>query len=666
MNPELPQAARKDFQRAVALFNEGRFATAEGICADLIARFPFNGEVAHLGGVLANRMGRFDIAVQRLTRSVQADPSRAKVLGALGFAHEQLGQLDEARASFGAAIRTEPAFAEAYNGLAVTLVRMGNTAEAMPYFDRAIALQPTLIEARLNAAHALTDMGRVTEAAKQFLEAARLAPRRDDVLWASAIGLHQADDFDNAERLLRAMLARNPANAVARARLGLVLESKGLEEEALANVEAAIASEAADAMAHNIHGLMLLNRKRAREALDPFRKALALDSNLGEAALNLAAALRETGQHDEANWLLRAARGSLDAVGLARLAAYKAEIGDSDACIEIAEQAIGRSAHLQLAHSTLALELLRSGKTDRGWREHLYRPSRGNEVLESIISGTYPPALPSELAGRDVLILAEQGLGDMLFFLRFAKPLADAGARLHVRQLDPRLAPIVQRALEVDLWPEGQPPGAGTVVIWAGDLPLFVRPLTGSDTATSLRAEPLADRVERMNTRLGPARRRRLGVAWRAGTVPAPTSGRKSYLYKDLSPRTMGECLAGLPFDLVSIQRAPVEGATKELEEAVGAGVLDCSDVNADLEDMLALLSLLDGYVGVSSTNVHLLSLLGREGHVLIPFPPDWRWQSRGESPWHPGFRTYRQSPDRDWSEALGALRADLTSEATE
>ncbi|HEY2628850.1 MAG TPA: hypothetical protein VGI57_06950, partial [Usitatibacter sp.] len=155
-----------------------------------------------------------------------------------------------------------------------------------------------------------------------------------------------------------------------------------------------------------------------------------------------------------------------------------------------------------------------------------------------------------------------------------------------------------------------------------------------------------------------------IGVAWRAGTIAAPTSGRKSFLYKDLSPRTLGECLAGLPFDVVSIQRTPVENATHELEEALGAKVSDCSDVNADLEDTLALLSLLDDYVGVSSTNIHLLGLLGRTGRILIPFPPDWRWQSHGESLWHPGFVTYRQSPDRDWSGALRALREDLTSEA--
>jgi hypothetical protein len=75
---------------------------------------------------------------------------------------------------------------------------------------------------------------------------------------------------------------------------------------------------------------------------------------------------------------------------------------------------------------------------------------------------------------------------------------------------------------------------------------------------------------------------------------------------------------------------------------------------------MLALLSLLDDYVGVSSTNVHLLASLGRTGRILVPFPPDWRWQASGESAWFPGFATYRQDSAGQWSNAFGHLRADI------
>ena len=59
---------------------------------------------------------------------------------------------------------------------------------------------------------------------------------------------------------------------------------------------------------------------------------------------------------------------------------------------------------------------------------------------------------------------------------------------------------------------------------------------------------------------------------------------------------------------------------------------------------MLALLALLDDYVGVSNTNMHLRAGVNRTAKVLVPAPPEWRWMAEGkESPWFPGFTVYRQ-----------------------
>jgi hypothetical protein len=76
---------------------------------------------------------------------------------------------------------------------------------------------------------------------------------------------------------------------------------------------------------------------------------------------------------------------------------------------------------------------------------------------------------------------------------------------------------------------------------------------------------------------------------------------------------------------------------------------------------MTALLDVLDEYVAVSNTNIHLVAGLGRQARVLIPFPPEWRWmRADGESPWFAGFPLYREPLAREWSEPLARLRADL------
>ena len=110
-------------------------------------------------------------------------------------------------------------------------------------------------------------------------------------------------------------------------------------------------------------------------------------------------------------------------------------------------------------------------------------------------------------------------------------------------------------------------------------------------------------------------------------------------------------------------QRNPDGGQTERLAALTGKTVHDASAVNADLEDMLALLSHLQEYVGVSNANMHLLAGLNGRARVLIPNPAEWRWMAQGRiSPWFPRFTVYRQSTDLSWTEAVAQLRADLAA----
>jgi len=76
---------------------------------------------------------------------------------------------------------------------------------------------------------------------------------------------------------------------------------------------------------------------------------------------------------------------------------------------------------------------------------------------------------------------------------------------------------------------------------------------------------------------------------------------------------------------------------------------------------MLALLALLDDYIAISNTNVHLRAATGRPARALVPRPSEWRWMYTGrESPWFPGFTVCRQGIDGDWNETLSRLTQDL------
>jgi hypothetical protein len=277
--------------------------------------------------------------------------------------------------------------------------------------------------------------------------------------------------------------------------------------------------------------------------------------------------------------------------------------------------------------------LLSVGEWREGWKHHLWRPRTGES--------------PERLPLQEKLVLeAEYGLGDVLFFLRFVPSLGKTAA-LHLPPPLAKLAPILDIELAAEQDGIGLP-----------DLPS----LLGTESTPPpfpLRAE--RDAREEL-ARLGPPPY--LGLTWRAGTDlrrSRELGVEQRVQFKEVPPALLGEALRGWPGTLVSVQRASTPEELRVLQEAAGKDVHDLSAVNDDLREALAVLAALDDYVGVSNTNMHLRAGLGRTARVLVPNPPEWRWMRSGDaSPWFPGFSVYRQPASRDWSGPLRRLREDL------
>jgi hypothetical protein len=121
--------------------------------------------------------------------------------------------------------------------------------------------------------------------------------------------------------------------------------------------------------------------------------------------------------------------------------------------------------------------------------------------------------------------------------------------------------------------------------------------------------------------------------------------------------------LADIEASFVALQRHPEPGEMEEFSTLLGRPVLDLTELNEDLEAMLALVEQLDSYVCVSNTNTHLRAAVGKPCHVLVPNPADYRWMKDGDiSPWFPSSTVYRESYQEGWEPALVALSADLAA----
>ena len=178
---------------------------------------------------------------------------------------------------------------------AARMLQAGQLEAAASLADLSVRLLPSnprswllLAEARLRS--------RDFEAAKEALAQAKLLDPDNAGVWFAEASLAMADDdFANAETLIRRGLALDPENANAYFDLGNALFLQGEGEEALAAFQEAAARKEDFWAAINNQGLVLYEADQQEEAMDLWRQAIAINNQVAEPELALAAALYNQG-----------------------------------------------------------------------------------------------------------------------------------------------------------------------------------------------------------------------------------------------------------------------------------------------------------------------------------------------------------------------------------
>jgi tetratricopeptide (TPR) repeat protein len=592
----------------------------------------------YLEGVQAMREGRADDAARLLEEAAKSPGAPAEWSISLGLALEATGRPDDAARAFTRALERRPDHPDAWYCLGLVRFKQQRLEEAASALERAAALSPARAEARRQAALAHRQLGLGLAGSGKFSEAA------GRFFAARACGLEDAELLNN---------------------LGYALLRVGRLEEAGQALGLAIQRDRNLAAARNNLGAVQHARGELAAAMASYEAALAIDPRLADARVNLALAHFRLGDRERARREAESARG-LDArtsEASKNLGQLFRELGELEAALALFRQAVADEPGNVRSQLSLATALLERGEWREGWEHYRWRTTRS--AHPAIRSGTIHPVeeqLPEDLRDRRFTLFDEQGLGDVLFFLRFAPALRARGATLAF-QGDARLIPLLEPSgLFEAMLPRDAPPDPAREILLVPDLP-WLLDASRSDPVPppfALRAAP--ERLEQARgtlAALGP--RPWIGLTWRAGI--ASTGDWITHLFKLVSPERLGEALRELPGTLVSVQRGPEPGETERIAQAAGRPVHDLCAANDDLQEVTAVLAALDRYVGVSSTNMHIRAGLGSSAEVLVPFPPEWRWMAEGSrSPWFPGLNVLRESPSGGWSSALEDLRRSLGS----
>ena len=185
------------------------------------------------------------------------------------------------------------------------------------------------------------------------------------------------------------------------------------------------------------------------------------------------------------------------------------------------------------AHAGLANNLLADGQFADGWQHFLRR----NSVL-AIATHLDRTPLAADLSGSHVIVLADQGLGDQVFFARYLLELRARGAHVTFRT-DPRIAEMLHRSGITDKIAPDANPADGDRVISVGDLPFLLNCEDNSALPPPFKIVALPEREDTLRSQLSVfGARPWIGVTWRAGTPICARRCSKKYRPHSSRPRS--------------------------------------------------------------------------------------------------------------------------------
>ena len=381
----------------------------------------------------------------------------------------------------------------------------------------------------------------------------------------------------------------------------------------------------------------LIEQARYTEAAACCRRVLRQRPAVVEAHLNLGSALEQSGRLEDASLCYRHAVQLRPTYAEAQnnLGVVLHQLGRFREAMECFDEAITLSPGFARPHVNRAMAYLLAGRYREGWQELEWR---------HVAPITHPRPLGcpewngEPAAGRTILLQSELGLGDTIQFARYAALVRQSGARV-ILECSPRLVPLFENSPDLDgVVSSHDPPPDGNFRIGLLSLPrLFYGKI------------PAPARFHLSGGRQPGGGR--IGLSWRAD--PAHENHHKRSI-----PLETFAGLAKIPgLTFYSLQRDAGEAELASagfkitnLERASG-GILDTASAILDLNLVIS----------ADTMVAHLAGSLGTPVWVILPVVPDWRWLlERGDSPWYPGMRLFRQEVAGDWRAAMERVTREL------
>lgn len=567
-----------------------------------------------------HQAGKLDEAQTLFTHILNATPDHADSLHLLGVIAHQSNNPAQAEKLIKHAIKQSPEEPLYLYNLGLVYQQNQQPDQATACFKKALQLVPSFIEALNSLGSILLAQEQFHEATQVFRDSLRLSPQQPGVMNDLGLAYHNLGNFDQAITCYQKALAFNPHFSSAYLNSGNALLLSQEISAAITAYKQAIQLDPQNALAHNNLGHAYAEIGSFDKAVACHNQALQLNPTYGEAYKKLGYA--HQGLH---NYL----------EGVANF-----------------RQALLLQPNDPDSHFDLGAALLLSGNFKEGWKEYEWRLQTGKISFEHFEKHA-PRWDGTKLNGKSILLITEQGYGDVIQFARYIPMVADMGGEVTLlcsEDLVPLLrgmkaithiASSVTSVRQFDVYYPlmSLPMLFGTEM---KSIPQHVPYLTPEISKPAI--PPLQKNLQNNN--------KRVGLVW-AGNPKHTGDRHRSLSLEDMAPLLDAENVSFFSLQIGSSR----EKKYSQYEEKI----TDLSPWLHDFSDTASAIDSLDLIITVDTAVAHLAGAMGKPVWILLPLTPDWRWLTdRRDSPWYPSARLFRQSRFSDWKSVVREIKKSL------
>ena len=597
-------------------------------------------------------------AIIQYKMAIAIDHHYIDALNNLAICYHDLKQYDQAIITYKKIISINENIGNVHANLANTLRIISKHTDALKHIEKALEIEPSNAIYLLNKGNIFKDLKETEKAIFYYDKALEIEPNFPEALNNKGSALTDSNKFNEALELFTKSLQINHNNYEAINNLANLYSKINKYENALGLYLEALKIKNNDPDIFNNLGLIYYELNKYEDSIVAYNKAIELNSDHFEAYNNRGNSYKEITNFEQA---LRDVDTSIHikndfAFGYVNKGNVLGEIGKIKEAIDSYKTAIEIDPKCIEAQFNLGILQLSLKDMITGFHNYELRRKKTKPTFTFSKDIPYLEHL-SDLNGKKILLIPEQGIGDTIQFCRYIPLLQERGAE--VTFCCPKNLINLFKYFIYDLKVIGDADITNNYDYYCSLLSLpyiFNTKFNNIPSAVKyFNVDPIKVKTWQSVFKKSTFK---IGIAWQ-GSKNKIDLGRSIPIeyFKTLSEFKNVELISLQKGEEISrLENNPVNFDIHFIDQ------FDEGD-NAFL-DTAAIMECCDLIITSDTSIAHLAGSIGKRTWLGLKLVPDWRWFLDEETtPWYPSMRLFRQSTWGDWQEVMNKMADALQND---